>query len=110
MAIYALRPSGAQGKAWTIELVSHTVDQSFVRGLCLRAQNDAIIGLADNLGLKTIAEGVETPAELARLRELGCAEVQGYLTGRPVDARTFERGLAAGGSTLIPLRAQGTHQ
>jgi len=81
------------------------IDQSFVRGLGTRAQDDAIvstiIGLADNLGLKTIAEGVETPEELARLRHLGCAEIQGYLTGRPVDAMAFEVVLQAGYSTVI---------
>jgi diguanylate cyclase (GGDEF)-like protein/PAS domain S-box-containing protein len=81
------------------------IDQSFVRGLGTRAQNDAIvstiIGLADNLGLKTIAEGVETPEELARLRRLGCAEIQGYLSGRPVDAEAFRQVLEVGCSSVI---------
>jgi EAL domain-containing protein (putative c-di-GMP-specific phosphodiesterase class I) len=81
------------------------IDQSFVRGLGMRGQDDAIvstiIGLADNLGLKTIAEGVETPEELARLRHMGCAEIQGYLTGRPVDSATFAAVLRAGCSAVI---------
>lgn len=44
----------------------------------------AIIGLCRNLGLLTLAEGVETEAQHALLAEQGCDEVQGYLTGRPL--------------------------
>ncbi|MNF08896.1 phage resistance protein [compost metagenome] len=36
-----------------------------------------------------VAEGVETPEQLALLREQGCDEVQGYLISKPVDASTF---------------------
>jgi EAL domain-containing protein (putative c-di-GMP-specific phosphodiesterase class I) len=43
-----------------------------------------VISLASTLGMKTIAEGVETDAELACIRAEGCDEVQGYLTGRPM--------------------------
>lgn len=35
---------------------------------------------------RRVAEGVETPAQLARLRQLGCHTVQGYYVGRPVPA------------------------
>jgi len=45
-----------------------------------------IIGLAHTLGLKAVAEGVETEAQKAFLAALGCDLVQGYLIGRPVDA------------------------
>ncbi len=44
----------------------------------------AVIGLAADLGLRSIAEGVEKPAQLDRLRELGCDEAQGDLFARPV--------------------------
>jgi diguanylate cyclase (GGDEF)-like protein len=64
------------------------IDQSFVRGIDVhlnrRAILRAVISLASTLGMKTIAEGVETDAELACIRAEGCDEVQGYLTGRPM--------------------------
>jgi diguanylate cyclase (GGDEF)-like protein len=43
-----------------------------------------IVALADSLGLATVAEGIEDDAQLARLRELGCASGQGYLFSRPL--------------------------
>ena len=42
-----------------------------------------LIGYAHDRGIRVIAEGVETEAELRALRELGADYVQGYLTGRP---------------------------
>jgi hypothetical protein len=43
------------------------------------------------LGKKVVAEGVETEAQLALLRELGCDFAQGYLLSRPIPADEFER-------------------
>jgi len=64
------------------------IDQSFVRRL---GQNTdaltiigAIVNLGHNLGLQVTVEGVETAAQLAILRELGCDQVQGYLFAKPV--------------------------
>ena len=63
------------------------IDQSFVRDLPGNAASAAIIqavvGLARSLGLRVNAEGVETPGQMALLRQLGCDEVQGFLHGRP---------------------------
>ena len=63
------------------------VDRSFVSGLGVDPDDTAIvaavIGLARSLGLLSIAEGVETPLQLAGLRDLRCDYVQGYLLGRP---------------------------
>ena len=64
------------------------IDQSFVRQLGLRATDDAIvqtiIGMARNLGLEVIAEGVETSAQKSHLERYGCQLFQGYLYGRPM--------------------------
>jgi EAL domain-containing protein (putative c-di-GMP-specific phosphodiesterase class I) len=45
-----------------------------------------VVSLAASLGMTTTAEGVETPEQLAWLREEGCDEVQGYLFSPPVPA------------------------
>ena len=55
----------------------------------------AIVTLAHNLGLDVTAEGIETPEQLARLRELGCESGQGYLFSKPVEAVKAEALIAA---------------
>ncbi len=64
------------------------IDKSFVQGLGVNQEDErivsAVIDLAANLGLRSIAEGVETNAQLDRLRELGCSQAQGYLFARPL--------------------------
>jgi len=63
------------------------VDRSFVSALPDsdedRAIAQAVIVMARSLAMTTVAEGVETQAQLEALREMGCDEVQGYLIGRP---------------------------
>jgi len=64
------------------------IDQSFVRDITSdkddAAITSAIIGLTRNLGLRTIAEGVDTVEQLEFLEQNGCDEVQGFLFSRPV--------------------------
>ncbi len=70
------------------------IDQSFVRNLENDdndlALSEAIIVMAHKLGIKVIAEGVETKAQEAILTEAGCDFAQGYLYSKPVPADQFE--------------------
>ena len=85
------------------------IDQSFVREITVTPQEttivEAVISLGRSLRLKVVAEGVETREELAFLRAHQCDQAQGYLFGRPVPAREFEKVLAANASLdgLRPL-------
>ena len=55
-----------------------------------RALTEAIIVMAHKLGLKTIAEGVETEGQRDMLLKFGCDYAQGYLYSRPVPANEFD--------------------
>lgn len=75
------------------------IDQSFISGSVPCASRriiaETIIVMAHKLGLKVIAEGIETPAQRDWLREVGCDFGQGFLFSRPVPPETFERLLQA---------------
>ena len=66
------------------------IDQSFIRQLEKEGESleivQGVIGLAHNLGIDVIAEGVETIEILDKLKELGCDYVQGYYFSKPVSS------------------------
>jgi len=71
------------------------LDGVFVRGVCDNADDAAIVtasvSLARGLGLRLVAEGVETADQLERLRRLGCDDCQGFHMFRPLAAPDLEK-------------------
>lgn len=70
------------------------IDQSFIHDISTDASDEAmvtaIIAMAHHLGIRVVAEGVETEAQLAYLREHGCDEYQGFLFSRPRPADALQ--------------------
>jgi EAL domain-containing protein (putative c-di-GMP-specific phosphodiesterase class I) len=85
------------------------IDRSFVMQMTDDRNDAAIVRstveLGRNLGLRVVAEGVETAAAWAHLKALGCDFAQGYYLSRPVPAVEIAALVAADGST--PVRAAG---
>jgi len=91
------------------------VDRSFIADVPGDGEScaivEAIVGLAHNLGLAVVAEGVETEAQRQFLLELGCEQAQGYLFSRPLAPDTASRYLrkqhrqTEGGATFAPAPA-----
>ena len=83
------------------------IDQSFVRDIETDAGSAAMVGaivsLAHDLGMRVIAEGVETAPQRDFLHARGCDEVQGYLISRPLPAAEFER-MLEGRRAPLPAR------
>ena len=80
-------------KRFPVEAIK--IDRSFIAGLGLEAEDttivEAVVRLGQALGLHVVAEGIESPLQLSRLRDLGCDRGQGYLFGRPRPAALIER-------------------
>jgi EAL domain-containing protein (putative c-di-GMP-specific phosphodiesterase class I) len=69
------------------------IDRSFVMDMMKNGNDEVIvkatIGLAHNLGLQVVAEGVENQELADRLRELGCDSLQGFFFSKPVPSKKF---------------------
>jgi EAL domain-containing protein (putative c-di-GMP-specific phosphodiesterase class I) len=83
----------------TLPLNRLKIDQAFIHNMSSRPGGSAvvraIIGLGRGLGLRVVAEGVETEAQFAELSAEGCDEMQGYLLSRPLAAAELETFLSA---------------
>ena len=86
----------ALGVLQSLPVAEIKIDRSFVRGLDgpeperARGLVRAILAMAGALGLRAIAEGVETEAQFEILKQEGCPAMQGFLLGRPMDLCSFE--------------------
>lgn len=84
------------------------IDRSFIRGMGTDRRDSpiirSIVGLAHDLGLRVVAEGIEDHASMELLTRMGCDLAQGYLIGRPLDAENFDRWLACRGAWLERVR------
>jgi diguanylate cyclase (GGDEF)-like protein/PAS domain S-box-containing protein len=80
------------------------IDQSFVRQISTEGEDTAIVSavlsMAHSLGLRVVAEGVETAAEVRFLQAQHCDEAQGYYFSRPVPADEFAGLLRTGGPAM----------
>ncbi|MGL6290659.1 MAG: EAL domain-containing protein, partial [Silanimonas sp.] len=87
------------------------IDQRFVRGLADGPQGEAIVRaiaqLAASLGIRSVAEGIETAAEAARLQALGCDAGQGHWWADAMPAAAFARWYAERYPTGAAQAAQG---
>jgi len=84
-------------KRFPVEAIK--IDKSFVAGLGIESEDstivEAVVRLGQSLGLSVVAEGIESPLQLSRLRDLDCDRGQGYLFGRPRPADLIEKERAA---------------
>ena len=77
------------------------IDKSFVTNVCrdrhVLAVAHATVNVIENLGMVSVAEGIEDPAEVAVLQAMGCRYGQGYLFARPMAADALLAAMANGG-------------
>jgi EAL domain-containing protein (putative c-di-GMP-specific phosphodiesterase class I) len=90
------------------------LDRSFIEAMSLTDTDEsdvveAVISLAHRMGLKVVAEGVETFAQLERLKALGCDELQGYLYGRPMPVAAATAFIGQSSSASIPEPEEPLH-
>lgn len=89
--------SGYSNLGYLVRLPIDTlkIDRSFVQALVDSEKASAVIrgivALARSLGMKTVAEGVESQRQVEELKEAGCDAIQGYLVSRPLDSAAFAK-------------------
>lgn len=101
--------TGYSSLAYLKQLAAHEVkiDRAFVTGLNGDSTNQglvrAIVDIATTLGLTTVAEGIESQAELDTIAELGVDRAQGFLTGRPASFDSVSADLRDRRAAVLPV-------
>jgi diguanylate cyclase (GGDEF)-like protein len=107
--------TGYSSLAYLRDLPVHQlkIDRTFVQDLARDSDDEvivrAVVDLARNLGLGTIAEGVEDLGTWEQLSRLGCGSAQGYFLARPMDPARFWTWLTACGGVVAPIRSLDHH-
>ncbi|MEQ1595572.1 MAG: EAL domain-containing protein [Casimicrobium sp.] len=86
--------TGYSSLSYLTRLPFHTIkiDRSFIQHIDEKPRRgivQAIVAIAHSLGMRVIAEGVETPLQLSIIRDLGCEEIQGYYIAKPLEAQAI---------------------
>jgi diguanylate cyclase (GGDEF)-like protein/PAS domain S-box-containing protein len=85
------------GRLRRLPFTTLKIDKSFVDEIRQAGDNDvivdAVVAMAHGLGLRVVAEGVETELQLTQLRELGCDSIQGFLLNKPLSTADLRRHL-----------------
>ena len=76
------------------------LDLEFLKGFSTNKKSkpliSAVIQLAKQIGMRTLAEGVETEEQAEFLNSIGCERLQGYLISKPITYEDLNNGIAAG--------------
>ena len=92
-------------------LTTLKIDRGFIRDIRTRTSDAAItralVAMSKEMGLRTVAEGIEGLEQESVLREIGCQEGQGYLYGRPMRKEDALRCINNAGTIGKPLRVNG---
>ena len=105
--------TGYSSLSYLRRLPIHTlkIDQSFIAAFCEESDTHAIVDttiiLAHKLGLKVVAEGVETEEQKRQLQDMNCDALQGYLISKPLAAELFAKRFLVGNSRAGAQDAQG---
>ena len=87
--------TGYSSLSYLTRLPIHTIkiDRSFIQHIDDKPRRgivQAIVAIAHSLGMRVIAEGVETPLQLSIVRDLGCEEIQGFYLSKPLEAQAIQ--------------------
>ena len=76
------------------------LDLEFLKGFSTNTKSkpliSAVIQMADQIGMRTLAEGVETEEQAEFLKSIGCEKLQGYLISKPITYEELNDGIASG--------------